>query len=222
MRSGLFLAIPLAFLSAACTYDNGDARRIPDDIPPGAAGSTGATGGTGGTGGTGAVGGTGAAGGTSGPVHCGPATPVQTWIDVDAQIETQPGEGVGVFIEYAKGGHWVLRTTCDTLKSNTPCAWDIIVTPEDGRSISNVQPEGLESGTDSVSTYPEYPRSYQLLAETRGDFDGFSFDTEPQSGISFDVFLDGACALPFIFWVGDGALHEGSPSNPLELVPTPE
>jgi hypothetical protein len=187
----------LLCLSAACTYDNGDARRIPDDPAPGGAGNGG------------------------GSTDCGPEEAVQTDIDVDAQIETMPGEGAGVFVEYAKGGHWVLRTTCDTLKNGVPCAWDIIVTPEDGRSIKNVQAQDLEA-KDSVSMYPEFPRSYQLIAETEGDVDGFTFDTEPQSAISVDVWLDEACALPYVFWVRDGAVLTGAPSNPLVLIPTPE
>jgi len=186
------LALPLAGLLSACTYDNGDARRILDQDP----------------------------GGGPGGNACGPETPVQTWIDVDAQIDTRPGEGAGVFVEYAAGGHWVVRTTCD-IENGTPCAWDIIVTPEDGRSISNVQPENLEA-TDSVGTYPQFPRSYQLIAQTSGDLDGFSFDTEPQSAVSVDVFLDEACALPYVFWVGEGAIHTGAPSNPIVLIPTPE
>ncbi|HKO48440.1 MAG TPA: hypothetical protein VJV79_11985 [Polyangiaceae bacterium] len=197
MRRALCLGLPLALLLSACTYDNGDARRIANQNPGGQAGNGG------------------------GDPACGPATPVQTWIDVDRQIETKPGEGAGVFVEYATGGHWVVRTTCDSLKNNAPCAWDIIVTPEDNRSITNVQPEDLEA-TDSVGTYPEYPRSYQLIAETSGDLDGFTFDTEPQTAIQLDVFLDQACALPYVFWVGDGALHTGAPSNPIVLVPTPE
>jgi len=151
-----------------------------------------------------------------------PADPVQTAIDTGAKIETQPGKGAGVYVEYAAGGHWSLSTTCDTDTNSTPCAWDIIVTPEDGRSISNVAPVGLERDTDSVATYPEYPRSYQLLTQTGADVDGISFDTEPGTAIAVDAFLDGACALPYFFWVGDGAAHTGSPSNPLVLIPTPE
>jgi len=184
------LGIPLALLSAACTYDNGDARRILNE---------------------------------SSSCPDSAANPVQTWIDVDAKIETHPGEGAGVFLEYAAGGHWLLRTACDTaIKDSQACAWDIIVTPEDGRSISNVVPDGLEGSTDSVHTYPDDPRSYQLIAQTGDDLDGISFDTEPQTAISIDAFLDGSCALPYFFWVGDGAAHSGSPSNPLQLVPTPE
>jgi hypothetical protein len=195
MRRALFLSIPLLLSSIACGYDNGGARRIVDEPPPGGAGS--------------------------GNSDCGPAEAVQTAIDVNAQLETTPGEGAGVFVEYATGGHWVVRTTCDTLKNSVPCAWDIIITPEDGRSISNVRTQDLEA-TDSVKPYPEYPRSYQFVTQTGADTDGISFDTEPQTAVSVDVFLDEACALPYLFWVGDGELHTGAPSNPLVLIPTPE
>lgn len=150
-----------------------------------------------------------------------PSDPIQTAIDTDARIETQPGHGAGVYVEYTAGGHWLLRTTCDIEKNDTPCAWDIIVTPEDGRSISNVAPHDLES-SDSIGKYPEYPASYQLLAQTSTDEDGFSFDTEPGTAIAVDSFLDGACSLPYLFWVGDGAVHSGAPSNPLVLIPTAE
>ncbi|HEY0466595.1 MAG TPA: hypothetical protein VGC79_20445 [Polyangiaceae bacterium] len=189
MRSALFLGVSLSFLSAACTYDNGDARRILDET-----------------------------------ATCdeSPATPVQTWIDTDAKIETRPGASAGVFVEYGAGGHWRLLTTCDTANNVPPCGWDIIITPEDGRSISNVAPEDLETNTDSVGIYPEYEHSYHLLAETGDDLDGITFDTEPGTAIAVDAFLDGKCALPYFFWVGDGAAHTGSPSNPLVLIPTSE
>lgn len=188
MRRVLFLALPLTLFSVACTYDNGDARRILDEQPT-CAGN--------------------------------PVDPVQTEIDTDSKIEVQPGKGAGVFVEYSQGGHWLLRTTCDTEKNDVPCDWDVIVTPEDNRSISNVQPQDLEA-TDSVGIYPDYPRSYQLLAQTSADVDGITFDTEPGTAIAVDAFLDGTCALPYFFWVGNGAAHTGSPSNPLVLIPTAE
>ena len=149
-----------------------------------------------------------------------PTTPVQTWIDTDGKIPTDPGQSAGVFVEYAAGGHWRLLTTCDSVNSGTPCAWDIIVTPEDTRSISNVAPVDSEAGSDSVGPYLDDPASYQLVAETSNDLDGMTFDTQPGTAVMVDAFLDGKCALPYFFWVGDGAAHTGSPSNPLVLIPT--
>ena len=148
-------------------------------------------------------------------------TPIQTSIDTDAKIQIEPGKNAGMFIEYSAGGHWRLVTTCDSMNNSAPCAWDIIVTPEDGRSISNVAPVDLEAGTDAVKLYQD-SLSYQLVAETSDDLDGMTFDTQPGTAILIDVFLHGKCALPYFFWVGEGAAHLGSPSNPLVLIPTTE
>jgi len=176
MRRVFALGLPLAFLAAACTYDNGDADRIILDPSP--------------------------------PVSCGDGA--QATIDVDRQIV--PEAGTGLYIEYASGGHWHLQTSCDT-----SCDWDIIVTPEPGKQLSNVAPEALESD-DSLHAFP--PDSYQLSAHTTTDFDGFTFDSDPGAVVSVDAYLDGRCQPMYTYWVGDGALHVGAPSNPLSLLPS--
>jgi hypothetical protein len=62
--------------------------------------------------------------------------------------------------------------------------------------------------------------SYQLLASTSSDIDGFSFDSTPGAAVMVDAYLGNTCALPYFFWIGDGALHSGAPTNPLVLVPS--
>jgi hypothetical protein len=183
MRRAFVLGLPFAFLAAACTYDNGDARRALNYQS----------------------------------AACGDLT--RATIDTGAQIAVDPGLGAGLFIEYASGGHYHVRTSCDTASGGTTCHWDVIVTPEAGKAISNVVPENL-SGSDSV--YPSGPTSFELTAQTSTELDGFTFDTDPGTAITVDSVLDGACAPSFFYWVGDGALHSGSPSNPLTLVPSPE
>jgi len=193
MRRAFALGLPLAFLAVACTYDNGDAHHVLYDNPL--------------------------------PANC--SMPAASTIDTDAQIAIDAGLGAGVFIEYASGGHYHLRTACDTTRSNATCQWDIIITPQESKTISNVLAEDLE-GSDTIHPYPapanqpDASVSYQLTAETSTDLDGVTFDIEPGSAITVDAFLDNTCALPFFFWVGDGALHSGSPSNPLTLTPTLE
>lgn len=187
MRRAFFLSIPLLLSSAACTYDNGDARRAWD--PP--------------------------------LEECGPATPLQSTIDVDRQIQADPGEGAGLYIEYASGGHWQLRTTCDTLRSGETCMWDVLVIPEQGSSIRNVVGADLEAD-DVLREYPNDASIYQLGAYTSSDFDTFSFDSDPGATVRVDALLENRCALPYVFWVGDGALHPGAPSNPIDLTPSAE
>ena len=43
---------------------------------------------------------------------------------------------------------------------------------------------------------------------------------QPGSSLVFEAYLDGYCASPYMFWIGEGAVHGGSPGNPLELVPS--
>ncbi len=151
------------------------------------------------------------------PSECSTNDPARSTIDVDRQIEIDAGQGAGAFIEYSAGGHWQLRTTCDTAKTNQSCQFDILITPQDNSSISNVLPSDLEP-EDTVQ--PFETASYQFLATTSSDIDGITFDSDPGAAISVDVFLDGTCAEPFVFWIGDGALHPGEPTNPLILVPS--
>jgi hypothetical protein len=147
------------------------------------------------------------------------STPAEATIDAGLTLEVDAGQGAGVFVEYSKDGHWQVRTTCDTLKTNTNCAWDIIVTPEDGSSIVNVAGSALEPD-DSLIPYPKDQVSYQLLASTSSDIDGFTFDSNPGAAVLVDAYLDGTCALSYFYWIGDAALHSGSPTNPLILIPS--
>lgn len=188
MSRALWLVLPLALSSAACTYDNGDAHRVVVDN------------------------------GGSQVTQCG--TQTNATIDVDETIDPgKPGEGAGVFVEYLSGGHWQVTASCDTLKNDVPCRWDMIVTAEDGAAISNVKRVDLESG-DSLTQYDA--QSYQFQVVTNADFDGFTFDTPPGAAVLFDTLLADTCvdAAPLFFWVGDGAVHPGAPSNPLALIPS--
>src|SRR5258708_3308199 len=102
---------------------------------------------------------------TSTPASC--ETPTQSTIDTDAQISVDAGVGAGVFIEYATGGHYPPRTGCDPAGSNPACHWDVIITPEVGKTITNVAGENLD-GADNVHVYAGASAqvSYQLSAET--------------------------------------------------------
>ncbi|MES1174709.1 MAG: hypothetical protein ABUL62_10310 [Myxococcales bacterium] len=157
--------------------------------------------------------------GSSGSTCPSPTTPAESTIDTGRTLEVDPGQGAGVFVEYATDGHWQLRTSCDTLKTSSNCRWDVIVTPEDGSSIVNVVGTDLEPG-DEVIPYPQDAVSYQLTASTGSDIDGFSFDSNPGAAVLVDAYLDEHCALSYFYWVGDGALHSGSPTNPLVLIPS--
>lgn len=141
----------------------------------------------------------------------------QAVIDTDEILDVQAGDGAGVFIEYETGGVYHVTTSCDAAESGN-CLWDILVTPLDGAPVLGLSPFDLERN-DSLTLKRSEVR---LVASTGGDFDGFSLRTEPGAGIRFDAFLDYGCANRYLFWVGDGALREGAPSNPVDLVPSAE
>ncbi len=139
-------------------------------------------------------------------------------IDVDQLLDIEPGEGAGAFIEYESGGTYHVTTSCD-VASGVDCLWDIVVTPLNGAPIATIAPFDLEK--DDTLTFGEVNR-LRLIAYTGDDFDGFSFQTEPGAAVEVDALLDDGAANKFLFWVGDGAVHNGAPSNPVDLVPSAE
>jgi hypothetical protein len=140
----------------------------------------------------------------------------QANIDTDQALDVDPGAGAGAFIEYDTGGTYHINTSCDVAQGN-PCYWDILVTPLNCAAIQNVAAVDLESD-DSVSV--EAGNQAHLVAYTDQDFDGFTLQTDPGAGIELDALLDNGAANRYLFWVGDGALHTGAPSNPVDLLPS--
>ena len=137
-------------------------------------------------------------------------------IDTGQMLEVEPGSGVGVFVEYQTGGHWRIFVGCDTEKSGFDCAFDVIAQPVGSSPITAVKPEGLERD-DSLSLVGGDVA--ELVTRTDLDFDGFTLDTAPGAVLSVDAYLDGACTN-YVYWVGDGAVHDGAPSSPIEFQPS--
>ena len=144
------------------------------------------------------------------------ATIEQATIDTDELLDVEPGAGAGAFFEYEAGGTYHVTTSCD-VASGSDCWWDIVVTPLDSAPIKSVSPLDLEED-DTLSFGAT--NQLRLVAYTGDDFDGFSFQTEPGAAVEVDVLLDEGAGNGYLFWVGDGALHSGAPSNPVDLVPS--
>ncbi len=158
--------------------------------------------------------GTGGSGGTGGSA----VDVAESTIDTGATLaEIEPGEGVGAFVEVSSGGQWHVYTACDTNVSGYACVWDIVVSAFDGDEITSQEADRLED-YDYVDWYGD--RSVRMVAENSYGFDGFFFDATPGATIRVDVFLDGAPSSRYIYWVGDGGLHKGSPTNPIDLTPS--
>ena len=139
-------------------------------------------------------------------------------IDTDQLLEIDPGDGAGAFVEYETGGTYHVTTSCDVGQGGD-CYWDILVTPLGDASLLSVSPFDLESDDSVVLGFGNQLR---MVAKTGKDLDGFSFQTEPGAAIELDALLDDGPGNRYLFWVGDGALHSGAPSNPIDLVPSAE
>ncbi len=63
-------------------------------------------------------------------------------------------------------------------------------------------------------------RSVRMVATNTLDFDGFTFDVTPGATVRVDVYLDDAPAPAYIYWVGEGGLHQGAPTNPIDFTPS--
>jgi hypothetical protein len=138
-------------------------------------------------------------------------SPEEVNIDPGA-LEADPGEGVGVFVEHNGEGEWHVWTTCDTEKSGTYCPYDIFLS---GNDLSYVTEEDLEDD-DTLETSFEEARLY---INTDNDTDGVRFSTDNGAPLIVEVYLDGQPASEFLYWLDNGEVWTGAPSNPVAFVP---
>ena len=141
---------------------------------------------------------------------------VRTGIEPDARFDVDPGEGIGVFIEVDSLGGWHVFTTCDTAVSDQPCDFRVVATVLDG-TVKNVRDERLEG--EDADTVSNDDKHVVLECMTYENTDGMTFLTRPEAAVRFKVFLDGALDPRFIYWVGDEAVHDGAPGDPIVLYP---
>jgi hypothetical protein len=142
-------------------------------------------------------------------------------IDTDATLEVEAGRGVGVFVEYASGGRWRVFVACDSLDSDLPCRWDLLVSS--ASELSDVAEETFEdAGAPENSTTVLFRQrsAVHFTSETTTQLEGMRFETTPGATVRIDVLLDGVADGRFIYWIGGGAVHSGAPSSVLDLVPT--
>lgn len=149
----------------------------------------------------------------------GSSTPAQdvvlATVDTGATLDALPGDGIGAFIEYAEGGQWHVFTTCDTTSSGLPCAFNIVASVASGASYGSAHGASLEEGDEVF----EYSDGVELAALTSNDIDEMTFQAPEGDAVRFEVYLDGQLDARFIYWVGGGAVHNGAPTDPIDLRP---
>jgi hypothetical protein len=141
-------------------------------------------------------------------------------IDTGQVLVLDPGVGAGATVEYLGNGAWRFATACDTSYSGNACHWQLSVTPEDGASISDFAPEGLE-GDDSLGFSSDGAPGDGVSFDGVDDYDldGFVLDATPGATLEISVKLDGACGGPFMGWIQGGQVVTGL-SQVNDLTPT--
>lgn len=138
-------------------------------------------------------------------------------IDTDEAMEVDPGESVGIFVEYQSGGAYFVYTTCDTDVSGYACYFDIVLRAAERTPIWGVSLDQLEVGDDVIVRDQSTVR---LLAYTDYETDGILVQVDEGEALRIDALLDGECAQDYLRWVSEGVPQPGAPSNPFELEPT--
>ncbi len=142
--------------------------------------------------------------------------PLTVVVDTDQTMTAAGGDGVGVFVEYQKGGHWHMWWTCDTNTSGYDCAFDINVTSS---SISNPVTEQFASSDSLVPS----AGSLRISTDTTTTAPGVTFDTSAGDTIQIDVTMSGIRDGKFFFFVQDGVVnggYSGQLTDPLIFEPS--
>lgn len=203
---GVFLAAAFSTSLFACIIEDGPPRRLTNDRTPESSG-VGSVGSSGGS-----------SSGTSGSTTDPPGTttsPILAVIDTDQVMTADPGQGVGVFIEYAKGGKWHIWWTCDTQQTNQDCTYAVSATASAG-NIENVDSAELQGGTTSTPTASRV----EARSTTTSQVHGITFHTKPGAVITVEASVGGIKDGKFLFFVQNGKVNggfSGRVSNPLQL-----
>ncbi|HVJ93324.1 MAG TPA: hypothetical protein VM580_26165 [Labilithrix sp.] len=156
----------------------------------------------------------GGGGSSSNPDPSGVA-PMLVEVDTDQTMSAEGGQGVGVFVEYASGGHWHLWWTCDTLQTQQSCDFVVSAVAASG-NLRNVDSSEVNRGS---VTSPSASR-VDAKTTTTTEVHGIRFDTDPGEVITVEASVGGLTDGAFLFFVQAGKVNggfSGKLTNPLQF-----
>jgi hypothetical protein len=158
-------------------------------------------------------------GATSGGSSTPPTSvaPILVEVDTNKTMTAAPGDGVGVFVEYAQGGKWHIWWTCDTNKTGESCDFRVKATTSTG-SIKNAKPE--KAGDTYLDAIPN-STSVGATTITTNQVHGMTFETTPGATVTVDASVGAYHDSSFLFFVQDGKVNGGFTgrlTNPLQFV----
>ena len=141
-------------------------------------------------------------------------------IDANATMtDINPGQGLGMMIEYTSGGTWHVMFTCDTAKTNLSCNWSIDAYTLDGSDIGGIDVQNLDSD-DAVTPDPKTKSAIHYDGITTTELDEFSFQANAGNPVEFYVWLsDEPEPYRYVFWIGDGWMNKGISGPYFDLTP---
>lgn len=136
-------------------------------------------------------------------------------VDANRTLNAVGGGGVGVFVEYKKGGNWRVAMSCDTDISAKPCAFHLKVSAAavDDPTVSDIPSADVSSDAVSVTINTTVSSAVPAL----------QLKTEPGAAITVEASVDNVTDPAMYFYVAGGKLHGGDSkavSNPLSFVPS--
>ena len=154
----------------------------------------------------------------------GAVSPMLVVVDPNRTMSASPGQGVGIFTEYVTGGHWNVWWTCDTSKTNLPCAFDITVSVTAG-TIASVATQSFV-GQEGDSLIVRSSQQIEVTTTTMTTVQGVTFDTVVPDGtipvITLSATLSGQEDGSYFFFVQDGSIngdYQGTLTDPLMFEP---
>jgi hypothetical protein len=176
---------------------------VVEDDPPPPRPLAGYVGGTPAAGSSGASG----SGSSSGASGSGPssASPILVDVDTDKTMNAAPGQGVGVFVEYATGGHWHVWWTCDTnVNPQGPltCDFDVQASVATDK-VTLTKADTPDGGAQTT------PQSVEARTTTGSQVHGLWFDTTAGAEISVQATIGGQLDGRYFFFVQNGKVNGG-------------
>jgi len=150
--------------------------------------------------------------------HSSPPPPAQNDQPLVVLLDTNQtmshvtgGSGVGLFVQYAAGGHWKIRWTCDTSLSALPCDFAVKMS---GTAIANAKSafDPTESGDTMGSPSPS---EVDVASHTTMAVDEVDFDAAPGADLKIDLSVSGLRDGAFFFFVQNGQIDGNFPQNKL-------
>jgi hypothetical protein len=143
-------------------------------------------------------------------------------------LQSKPGEGVGVFVEYAAGGHWTIWWTCDTDKTARTCNYGINATTQSGHITNVAGYDGTtltpsEGGPFDAGLSEAGPPAFPIQGAVTTQIQGITFDTDPGATIEVTATLDDSYDGSLFYFVDDNKVKDGYHgvlTDPLEFQPT--